>query len=110
MRILVDECLDERLRNSFPEHDCQTARYAGFSGLKNGELLKAAEAAKFEILLTADQGFEYEQNLRDRKIALIIFRTKSNRLRDLLAHIAACKAVLATIKPGEVVRVPGNLM
>jgi len=106
MRILVDECLDERLRNSFPEHDCQTARYAGFSGLKNGELLKAAEAAKFEILLTADQGFEYEQNLRDRKIALIIFRTKSNRLRDLLAHIAACKAVLATIKHGEVARIP----
>lgn len=36
MRILVDECMDVRLRNSFPEHDCQTARYAGFSGLKNG--------------------------------------------------------------------------
>jgi predicted nuclease of predicted toxin-antitoxin system len=58
MRILLDECLDERLRNSLPEHDCQTARYAGFSGLKNGELLKAAETAKFEVLLTADQGFE----------------------------------------------------
>jgi predicted nuclease of predicted toxin-antitoxin system len=105
MRILVDECLDQRFRKSFLEHDCQTARYAGFSGLKNGEPLKAA-AAKFEVLLTADQGFEYEQNLSDRKIALIIFRTKSNRLRDLLPHVSACKAVLATIKPGEVARIP----
>jgi hypothetical protein len=72
--------LDERLRKSFPEHDCQTARYAGFAGLKNDELLKAAEFAKFEVLLTADQGFEYGQNLRNRQIAPIIFRTKSNRL------------------------------
>ena len=78
----MDECLYERLRNSFPEHDCQTARDAGFAGRKNGELLKAAESAKFEVLLTADQGFEYEQNLRDRKIALIIFRAKSNRLTN----------------------------
>lgn len=57
MRILADECLDERLRNSFPEHDCQTVRYAGFAELKSGELLKAAEPAKFEVLRTADQGF-----------------------------------------------------
>src|ERR1700738_3146730 len=99
MRILIDEFLDERFRKSFPEHDCQTARYAGFAGLRNGELLKAAESAKFEVLLTADQGFEYQQNLEDRKIALIIFRTKSNRLKDLLPHVAACKEILATTKP-----------
>ena len=108
MRMLVDECLDERLRNSFPEHDCQTARYAGFSGFKNGELLDALESVKFEVLLTADQGLEYEQNLRNRKNAFIIFRAKSNRLRGLLPHISICKAVLATIKPGEVARIPDN--
>ncbi|MGC1416841.1 MAG: hypothetical protein WA817_16265 [Candidatus Acidiferrum sp.] len=43
MRILIDECIDERLRNSLPGHDCQTARYAGLAGLKNGDLLAAAE-------------------------------------------------------------------
>jgi predicted nuclease of predicted toxin-antitoxin system len=105
MRILIDECLDERLRNSFPEHDCQTARYAGFPGLKNGELLNAAESAQFQVLITADRGFEYEQNLRDRTIALVIFCMKSNRLRELLPHITPCKAVLATIKPVEVARI-----
>jgi len=42
MRVLIDECIDERFRNSLPEHDCQTARYAGLAGLKNGELLIAA--------------------------------------------------------------------
>ena len=39
--------LDERLRSSFSGHDSQTARYAGFAGLKNGQLLSAAESARF---------------------------------------------------------------
>src|SRR3981081_2389716 len=56
MRILIDECIDERFRNSLPGHDCQTARYAGLAGLKNGDLLTAAETAKFDVFLTVDQG------------------------------------------------------
>jgi predicted nuclease of predicted toxin-antitoxin system len=83
MRILIDECIDERFRNSFSNHDCQTARYAGLAGLQNGELLAAAETAKFEVFLTVDQGIEYQQNLTGRSIAIIIFYTKSNRLKDL---------------------------
>jgi hypothetical protein len=86
MRILIDECIDERFRNSVPEHDCQTARYAGLAGLKNGDLLTAAETAKFDVLLTVDLGIEYQQNLTDRSIAIMIFRPKSNRLKDLLPH------------------------
>lgn len=83
-RILIDECIDERFRNSLPGHDCQTARYAGLAGLTNGELLAAEETANFDIFLTVDQGIEYQQNLTGRNIAIIIFRTKSNRLKDLL--------------------------
>jgi hypothetical protein len=49
--VVIDECIDERFRNSLPEHDCQTARYAGLAGLKNGDLLTAAETAKFDVFL-----------------------------------------------------------
>jgi integrase len=52
LRVLLDECVDEQLRHHLPGHDCQTARYAGFAGLENGDLLKRAEAAKFDVLLT----------------------------------------------------------
>jgi hypothetical protein len=107
MRILIDECIDERLRNSLPGHDCQTARYAGLAGLQNGELLTAAEKAKFDVFLTVDQGIEYQQNLTARKIAFIIFRAKSNRLKDLLPHIPACLAHIASIQPGQIVRIEG---
>ena|ERR1700730_113709 len=105
MRILIDECIDERFRTFLPGHDCQTARYAGLAGLKNGDLLIAAEAARFDVLLTVDQGIEYQQNLTGRNIAVILFRVKSNRLKDLLPHIAACLIQLESIKPGQIVSV-----
>ena len=70
MRVLLDECVSEVLRNYLAGHECQTARYAGFAGLENGQLLTAAEAAKFDVLLTVDRGFEYQQNLGHRKIAV----------------------------------------
>ena len=105
MRILIDECIDERLRNSLTGHDCQTARYAGLAGLKNGELLEAAEAAKFNVFLTADQGIEYQQNLTGRKIAIIVFLAKWNRLKDLLPLVPASLARIESIQPGQIVRI-----
>jgi len=108
MRILLDECVNQRLRNYLAGHESQSARYAGLGGLKNGELLAAAEAAGFDILLTVDRGFRYEQNLMGRKIAVIILSTKSIALKDLLPHVPECLALLVRIKPGNVAKVPAN--
>jgi hypothetical protein len=105
MRILIDECIDERFRNALTGHDCQTARYAGFAGLKNGDLLKAAEAAQFDVFLTVDQGIEYQQNLTAQKMAIIIPRAKSNRLKDLLPFLPSCLAHLESLRPGQIVSV-----
>ena len=102
MRVLIDECIDERLRNFLPGHDCQTARYAGLAGLSNGELLTAAETAGFEVLLTVDQGIGYEQNLRSRKIAIVLFRAETNRLSDLLPLVAVALKRLESVQPGEI--------
>lgn len=105
MRILIDECVDERLRNSIPGHDCQTARYAGLAGLKNGDLLRAAEAAKFDIFLTVDQGIEYQQNLAGRTIAIIVLCVKSNRLKNLLELLPTCLARMESIQSGQIVNI-----
>ena|ERR1700730_18146919 len=105
MRVLLDECVSEGLREYSPGHECQSARYAGFTGLENGQLLIAAEAAKFDLLLTVDRGFEYQQNLGHRKIAVIIFCGKSVLLEDLLLLMPECLARLKSIRPGEVVRI-----
>jgi hypothetical protein len=97
--------VDEQLRHHLPGHDCQTARYAGFAGLENRELLKQAEAAKFDELLTVDRVFEYQQNLADRQIALIVFCGKSVLLEDLLPLMTTFLDHLKTIRPGEVIRI-----
>jgi hypothetical protein len=108
MRVLLDECVSEGLRNYLAEHECQTARYAGFAGLQNGQLLTAAEAAKFDVLLTVDRGFEYQQNLGHRKIAVIIFCGKSVLLEDLVPLMPVCLAHLESIEPGQVVRIESS--
>lgn len=105
MRILIGECIDERFRNSLTGHECQTARYAGLAGLKNGDLLKAAEAAEFDVFLTVNQGIEYQQNLTGLKIAIVISRTKSNRLQNLLQLVPACLTHIEFIQPGQIVSI-----
>ena len=68
-RVPVQTLFDylERLRLLFSGHDCQTARFANLAGLKNGQLLEAAEAAGFDILITVDQ------NIPDQRIACAIW-------------------------------------
>src|SRR5438552_8750048 len=108
MHVLLDECVSEGLRNYLAEHECQTARYAGFAGLENGQRLTAAESAKFDALLTVDRGFEYQQNLGHRQIAVIIFCGKSVLLADLVPLMPGYLGHLESIKPGQIVRIESS--
>ena len=54
MKILLDVCLPVDFRHSFPTHGAHTAQWAGLKGKGNGELLRAAEIAGYDVLLTVD--------------------------------------------------------
>jgi predicted nuclease of predicted toxin-antitoxin system len=105
MRLLIDECVDERLRLLFPGHDYQTARFANLAGLKNGRLLEAAEAAGFDILITVDQSIPDQQNLAGRRISLVILCGPTNRLRDLERLAPTAISALSSIGRGDVVTI-----
>ena len=105
MRLLLDECVDERLRHLLGDHDCQTARYAGFAGLRNSDLISAAEAAGFDVIVTVDQNMPTQQNLRRWRIAFVILCAVTNRLGDLKPLVPAALRALDSIQPGELVRV-----
>ena len=105
MRLLFDECVDERLRHLFREHDCQTARYAGLAGLKNGALLSAAEVAGFDVLVTVDQNIPDQQTLTHRRISVLILCGRTNRLSDLRPLVPAAQQMLVSMKPGQVATV-----
>jgi len=106
MRILLDECLPLDFRHSFPDHDTHTAQWAGLKSKKNSELLLAAEMAGYDVLLTVDQGIPHQQHSVSRKLSIILVRSRTNQIEDLLPFVNAILNALKTITPGQIVVVP----
>lgn len=104
MRLVLDECIDERLRHAFSGHDCQTARYAHLAGLKNGRLLLVAESAGFDVIITVDQKIPDQQNLWPQRRAAYYLCTHKPPSRPDAAH-SCCAAALDAMLPGQVVRI-----
>jgi len=106
MKILIDECLPDELKESIAAmgHECQTVRRAGYGSKKNGELLVLAEG-RWDVLLTSDRNIKHQQNMRGRTVAILILCAKSNRMKDLLPLMPACAEALLSIQPGQVVEV-----
>jgi len=71
VKVLLDENLDHRLRKYLGAHEVFTVTYKGWAGLKNGELLRTAEADGIDIFLTGDQTLVYEQNIAGRRLAIV---------------------------------------
>ncbi len=105
MRILLDECVPRRLRRELPGHDVHTVPEMGWSGKKNGELLRLMAAHGFDVLLTVDQGIRHQQNLQAAGVAVVVLVALSNRLADLVPLAPSALAALASIKPGDVVAI-----
>jgi hypothetical protein len=108
MRILLDECIPRKLKCSLADDDCHTVPDAGFAGKKNGSLLDVAEKGGFEIFVTMDRGLEYQQNLAGRSIAILILRSKSNRLADLLPLVPDLLIAMKLARKGEIHRIGGG--
>jgi hypothetical protein len=68
-------------------------------------LLRLAELAGFEAFLTIDRGFEYQQNLRDHRIAIVLVKAKTSRLSDLAPFVSEILQALASVQPGQLVQV-----
>lgn len=60
------------IRPYLKRHAVSTAFRQGWDKLKNGELLAAAEQAGFDVFLTTDKNMRYQQNLANRRIAIVV--------------------------------------
>jgi predicted nuclease of predicted toxin-antitoxin system len=99
MRILFDQATPVPLRAYLTHHSVSTASQQGWSALKNGELLTAAEEAGFDVLLTTDRNMRYQQNLAGRKIAVVIL--SSQQWPELRRHANRVVEVLDSASPGS---------
>ena len=100
MRILLDECVPWPMRRLLANHSCTSVQAEGWSGIRNSELLKRAEAT-FDLLITADQNIVYQQNLSGSTISILELST--NDLRRILAAAALIQQAVEKIQPGQFV-------
>ena len=80
VRILFDQNLPHKLRTSLLDrssHEISTAAYKGWSALKNGDLLRAAERDGFDVFVTGDTTLVLEQNLTSRRLAIVTLSTNN---------------------------------
>src|SRR5271155_4527611 len=72
MRVLFDQATPVPIRRYLQGYDVRTAAQQGWDTLKNGELLAAAEADGFDVLLTTDKNMPFQQSLAGRRIAVVV--------------------------------------
>lgn len=101
MRVILDECVDRRLAQHLVGHDVKTVPEAGWAALKNGELLGRAQK-EFDVFITVDRGLSFQQTLSRFTIAVVVLRSRSNRVADLRTLIPELLEILPTARPGEV--------
>lgn len=104
MRILLDESVPGRLGFRLIGHETMSVQNRGWAGIKNGKLLRLA-AAEFDLLITADKGIEYQQNLATLPIAILVVLARSNRMSDLEPLVPEILRALNHVKPRTLQRI-----
>lgn len=104
MNILLDESLPRTIVRLFVNHSVSTVVEKGWSGKKNGELLRLAQG-EFDMFITADQNLQYQQNLKGYEIAIVVLVAKANRLELLKPAVSKLLKVINEVESGEVRRI-----
>lgn len=100
MLVLFDNGTPRTLARHLIDHHAVTeARARGWEELENGELLAKAEAAGFDVLVTTDRNLPYQQNLTDRKIAIVVLG--KGRWSLMKPHVAQIVAAVNAAVPGS---------
>jgi hypothetical protein len=74
----------------------------GWSKTKNGALLRLAESAGFDAFLTADQSLQFQQNLTNSMLRIVVFQALSNRIEHIRPLMPRAIAALREMAPGEI--------
>ncbi len=98
MLILFDQGTPRPIQAFLQGHTVKTVAQHGWAELSNGELLRVAEDSGFEVLLTTDKNLVYQQNLKGRRLAILVLG--STRWPVLRKHIGLIVAAVNAATPG----------
>jgi|SRR5579885_1711757 hypothetical protein len=100
-RVLLDHNVPAKLRTFLTPHYVRTAAEEGWGQLPDNDLIRRAEAAAFDVLVTCDQNIEYQQNLKQQKIALVVLG--SNIWPAVRRHAGKISGAIDNSVPGSLV-------
>ena len=99
MRVLFDHNIPSGAVRALPHHEVTEAIQRGWERMSNGELIANAEAHGFDVFLTADKRIRYQQNLKARRIAVIVIGNPTWRI--LRKHLDRVAAAVEAAAPGS---------
>jgi hypothetical protein len=103
MKILFDNGTPRPIARCLIGHEVTYARRIGWHELENGELIRRAEEAGYDVLLSTDKNIQYQQNLSDRKIALVVLGNQ--QWPAVRLHLDRIAAVVNAATPGSFAQV-----
>jgi uncharacterized protein DUF5615 len=104
VKLLLDECVTRFVKRDFAGNEVHTVEEAGFKGLENGDLLRAASGT-YNVLITVDQNLPYQQNVAGLNIAILVLAAKRNSYARLKPLLPRALSALESIKQGDVIRI-----
>ncbi len=108
LRVLLDECLPRKLKRELVNCVAFTVPEMGWSGKKNGELMRVARE-QFDVFVTADQSLQFQQNLVYAEIAVLVLVAANNRIESLAPLMPQVNALLHSAIAGQVVEVEAEI-
>ena len=99
MRVLLDHNIPTGVARSLIGHEVTEAIDRGWETISNGALIADAEEAGFDVLLTADKQIRYQQNLKGRRIAVIVVSNSTWRI--LRKHLDRVTGAVNAATPGS---------
>jgi hypothetical protein len=103
-RILLDENFPVDFAKLLVGHEVATIHSLGWSGIKNGDLLRRAKSV-CDVFVTLDRNLEFQQNIKVLSFGVVVVRARSNRVADLAPHVAAILEAALRATPGGVEKV-----
>lgn len=109
MHVLLDEHrpkkLKWRLKERLPEDDeILTVPERGWNGRQNGDLLRATET-EFDVLVTMDSDFEYQQEIRGVQLGIVLLKAPSTKYQDLLPLVEKTTRAIHQVGHGQILHV-----
>lgn len=101
MKLLLDECVPEDLKDFITGHEVISTGAMGWKGIKNGALMLRAVDAGFEVFLTADKNIRHQQNISKYRIAVVVFDVFQNTLPVLKRKIPELYSLLPSVEKGK---------